>query len=200
LGVAGYFAEVMRLETASIRAFQVLEHELRVLRAPFELVYAARIAHRDEVRHARAAGAVARQLGVVPRLPRVAAPRERDRAEIAVENAVEGCVRETFGAVLAAVQADRAGHEGARAFHASIAADEAAHAALAWALFAWLDESASEDERARVHQARSEAVRDLLAELTIEQDEPTRAALGLPAAPEAVAIAQSTFDSLLRAA
>ena len=57
---------------------------------------------------------------------------------IALENAVEGCVREGYAAIVAALQARRAPAPAFRTTMAAIADDEAAHAQLAWDVDAWL--------------------------------------------------------------
>jgi hypothetical protein len=57
----------------------------------------------------------------------------RSLEEMALENVVEGCVRETFGAVVAMIQAERAGDARVRRAMRRIARDETRHAELSWA-------------------------------------------------------------------
>jgi hypothetical protein len=71
---------------------------------------------------------------------------------MATENAVEGCVRETFGALVAHHQAAHASDPVIASAMRTIAEDETRHAALAWAIARWAD--ARLDERARVRVAR----------------------------------------------
>jgi len=52
--------------------------------------------------------------------------------DVALENAVEGCVRETYGALIATRQAEAASDPVVRRAMRKIAADETAHAALSW--------------------------------------------------------------------
>jgi hypothetical protein len=101
---------------------------------------------------------------------------------MAVENAVEGCIRETFGAVVAAYQA-RACEDGtiARALSA-IAEDEARHAELSWRVAAWLDLRLSDDARRRVTEAAHRAFADLKKEMDIEPHACLVASAGLPQA------------------
>ena len=54
-----------------------------------------------------------------------------------LENAVEGCVRETFGALLAMHQRERAADPGVRGPCAASPQDETRHAELAWAIHRW---------------------------------------------------------------
>ena len=96
---------------------------------------------------------------------RVAPWRARPLDEIALENAVEGCVRETFGALLGAYQAASAADPEVAAAMAGIAEDEARHAALAWRLAAWLEPRLDAGGLAAVRAARAEAVATLRREL-----------------------------------
>lgn len=104
---------------------------------------------------------------------------------IAEENAREGCVRETFGALVATVQAARALDPVVRTEMEIIARDETEHAALAWDVADWLDGALDDDARARVRRARTEATIDLEASLGRAFASPL---LGLPAPAEATAL------------
>ena len=58
--------------------------------------------------------------------------------DLAVENMREGCVQETYGALLASYQALCTRDPEVRETMRSVAADETAHAELSWDLAAWL--------------------------------------------------------------
>ena len=161
--VGAYFAEVTWLEAAAVVAFRRVESELVALGAPTELIEAAQRAQADEIRHAREASALARRFGGAERPLEVAPPVERDAFAIALENAVEGCVRETYGALVAAYQAKRAGDPEVRRFFARIAADEANHAELSHEIAAWLEPQLTAGERARIAAAKAEALAELYA-------------------------------------
>ena len=120
-----YFAVVAELEAASIDAFLILRDDLIQHGAPKNLVAGAERAARDEVRHARMTARVAKRNGATPKAPS-ATPRRSERSleEIAIENAIEGCVRETYGAVTAMWQAERAEDPSVRALMKRIAVDE----------------------------------------------------------------------------
>ena len=60
--------------------------------------------------------------------PRVEALPTRALGVVAIENAVEGCVRETFGALIASWQAEHARDPGIKRLMRSIARDETRHA------------------------------------------------------------------------
>ena len=106
--VARFLGEVAHLEAVSVVAFEQLAMELSAHGAPRRLVRGARRAAREEVRHARVMGRFAARAGARLSPLDVATAPPRPIEAIAVENAVEGCVRETFGAVLAMRQAERA--------------------------------------------------------------------------------------------
>ncbi|HEX7664753.1 MAG TPA: hypothetical protein VF407_09585, partial [Polyangiaceae bacterium] len=104
-----YFAEMAHLEGASVHAFRSLESELVAHGAPVDLVAAACRAAEDEVRHAQETARLAHRHGATPPEVVVAkAEAVRTLEAIALENAVEGCVRETFGALVATWQAAHA--------------------------------------------------------------------------------------------
>jgi hypothetical protein len=156
-----YFATVASLEAASVNAFRIMADELARFGAPRRLVRAARRATRDERRHVRLTSSLARRFGSVPRRPRIEPPRRRALVDIAIENAVEGCVRETFGALLAHWQAAHAEDAHVRTAMTEIARDETSHSALAWTSHAWLRSKLSAAERRRVAEAMEEAVREV---------------------------------------
>jgi hypothetical protein len=152
------------LERASVDAFALLESDLLRHAAPVRLVKAARRARRDERRHTRMTRALALRHGAQPEAPRAAPPppvgasHGRSLEEVAVENAREGCARETFGALVGLWQAQHARDPVVRAAMKRIARDETAHAEIAWAVHAWAMRRLGPDARRRVDDAlRSEA-------------------------------------------
>jgi rubrerythrin len=155
--LAGALAAMAELEAQAVLAFVRLGAELRERGAPPELVARARRAARDEARHARIARRLARARGAaVQRLER---PRFEARTDVALarENAIEGCVNETYGATVATwLAATVTDPELAGAF-AEIARDERAHAALAWDVAAWITARLSPEDAADVARARTEA-------------------------------------------
>ena len=80
----------------------------------------------------------------------------RPLVDVAAENAAEGCVCETFGAALAAWQAQWAEDRAVRRAMRAIARDEAEHAALGWAV--------PPDAVERVDQARTRALESVRVE------------------------------------
>jgi hypothetical protein len=181
--LAAHFTVMARLESASVHSFRHLGRELSAHRAPSRLVRSAKRAAREEVRHARAAGALARRHGGRPNPPEVESGPIRDLETIATENATEGCVREAFGALVACWQAKAAADPVVRATMKRIAGDETRHAALALQIDGWLSGRLLPTARARVDQARRAALADLAASVA-EAPAALRRPLGLPTASQ----------------
>ncbi len=178
---AAWLARAAHDEAASVHAFEALARELADHDAPPELLARLRAAGRDEVRHAARVTALARARGAEPPTPTIAATPIRGLQAIATENAIEGCVRETWAALSAAHQALHADDPALRRIYAEIAADEARHAELAWSLDTWLSGQLGPAARAMVAHARAAAVRELAAWIDGAHDEPALLALGVPA-------------------
>jgi hypothetical protein len=155
----GMFAEMARLEAASVEAFRRLRAELASHGAPRRLLRACSRAMRDEVRHARIMGALALRRGERVELPSIAPARARSLEAMAVENVVEGCVRETWGALVATRDARTHSNPAVRAAMKRIAPDETRHAALAWSISSWLEPRLTRSASERVRQARLEEAR-----------------------------------------
>ncbi|MEO8874306.1 MAG: ferritin-like domain-containing protein [Polyangiaceae bacterium] len=183
--IGKYFASTAYLEAASILAFQNLRRELRHFGAPEYLIAGAARAERDEVKHARLTARIAKRNGATITRARVrSGRRRRSLEEVAIENVVEGCVRETFAALLALEQADRATHSELAAVLEEIAIDETRHAALAWSVAAWADAQLDAGARARIETAKKKAISDLEEELAAEPDADLVRMIGLPNATE----------------
>ena len=117
--------------------------------------------------------------------------------EVALENAIEGCVGETYGAAVAAYQGEWATDPAVRGTMRAIAVDEAEHASLGWAVDGWarsrlpcaarleIDESV---ERARA-TIREHAQRDVARAVAVP--------LGLPDAA-AAAVLNAAVDGWFR--
>lgn len=182
-------AAMAELEAASIPAFDRLARELASWGAPDELVQRAWRAMRDEVRHARVMTALARRYGHAPRA--IAAPPLpcRSLEAIAHENAIEGCVREAYGALVATYQAERASPALRAAFRA-IASDEARHAELAEDVHAWILGRLAAESRDAVERARTRAELELRGSLATSR---ACRELGLPDGSDALALCDAYF-------
>jgi hypothetical protein len=184
--LGAHFSNTARLEALSVVAFRQLRAEVARHGAPRCIRAALSRAARDEKRHARSTGALARRFGgATPEVARGVPKQAFSLEAIAVDNIAEGCVRETFGALVANYQAKHATDLHVRAAMRRIARDETRHAATSWQLHRWLDPRLGARARNRVREAMDNAVRRLRAELTSAppRDETSRA--GLPPPEEA---------------
>jgi hypothetical protein len=179
-----YFAELAELEAASVVAFRYLAKDLSQHGAPATLVKWAHRSRREEMRHTAQMTAFARRFGGRPSAPTVAPWRERALCEIALENATEGCIRETFGALQATVQAQKASDPAILRAFGGIAEDETHHAALAWAIAEWLEPKLTPEERRRITRARREAVDSLASDLEQQEQAEVSDLAGAPSRAE----------------
>jgi len=184
--VGRYLALQAELEAASVRAFSDLHDDLRALGAPAMLRRAAITAAADEVRHARTCERLARRHGATPVLREIAPAERRGRRQLALDNLVEGCMRETYGAVVAGYQARTAGDATVRRAMRVIARDEARHATLSWRIHAWLVPQLSVDERRDLAAAAATAREELAS--GGEPDVEVSRVLGVPDAVVASAV------------
>jgi hypothetical protein len=196
--VAAHVAEIAHMEEAAVRAYEDLHAALICVGAPADLVRRTRQARRDEMAHAQIMSEHAAMLGAqVP--PMIAVPwvRQPSLLELALDNAIEGCLRETFGALVATYQSRHAKNPDLRAAFARIAVDEAEHAALAQDLAVWFASKLTDEERVRVEAVKRQAFEDLLHECAathpsheVEQE------AGMPRADVALALLECMRDRL----
>lgn len=178
--LGAWLAANAHLEAASVDAFEILAAELGAHRAPSVFIQAACAAIADERRHAETIGRLAASRGAVPPAASVNRSPIRELESIARENAVEGCVRETYAAMLAYRQARSAIDPAIRTAMAGIARDEARHAALAWGVDAWSQTVLAPAARRRVREARREAIETLTTAPLAGLSRDSRALVGLP--------------------
>lgn len=195
--VGRYFAECAELEHASVTAFARLRGELQGLGAPEELIEGSKRAEADEVRHWQRVAELARGFGATPMPSTVDDPQATRTVEaIALENEIEGCVRETFGALLGLWQAERATDARVRETLQELAADEIRHAELSWSISRWLRERLSREACAELDAQRRAAVAALKQELESEPHADLVTTAGLPSAAEALALAERLEQQL----
>jgi hypothetical protein len=177
--LGAWLARSAHLEAASVIAFDRLERELASFGAPRSLRARARCAARDEIRHAKIMKRLARCHGSSPAPVEISPIGERSLEAIAVENAIEGCVIETFGAGIAVWQARHASDPAIARAMRTIAPDEESHAALSADVAAWASQELSPEANQRVRVARDQAIHRLAHSLDGDSLEMSRAA-GLP--------------------
>lgn len=164
-----WLARVAHDEAGSVHAFDALHSELVDHGAPASLLRRVRRAAADERRHAVAIDRLVRARRGTWRRPRVHPTPTRCLRALAIENAVEGCVRETWAALSAAHQAAHARDPAIRNAMLTIATDERRHAELAWAIDAWVLARLDAADRLAVELARSAAAYSLRRGLAARQ-------------------------------
>jgi hypothetical protein len=187
------------LEHASITAFLELAGQLGGLAAPAQLIERCLAAADDERRHVALLVGLGATLPTESAVPTMSSSREA----IALHNAVEGCVSETWAALLAHWQATHAADECTRAAFATIAADETRHAELAWDLHRWLCAGLDPIACAQLETARLRALSELgraAATQALAVPADVRRELGLPDPRHARALAHDFAARLATAA
>ncbi len=190
---ANYFAEMAQLEAASVVAFEHLASELAALSAPLMLVEWARTNADEERTHTELMTALALQEGSEPARVVEHEVRTRTLLEIAIENRVEGCVRETLGAAVGLWQMSHTSHEGLREALQTIVSDEMKHAEWSWAVDQWAMSQLIEAQRMMVDAAQERAIAQLSAQAFSEEFIKQS---GLPSAAEMRAIVANLRTSV----
>lgn len=194
-----YFANACRMEAASVPAFIALRDELVMYGASMDLVARAEDAMDDEVRHTRITAALARRFGAREGAwgdpPKVERRGQRSVEEIALENAVEGCVNEAYAALLVAWQGEHAVDPHVSSAMLAIADDERRHAELARSVATWLDTKLDEASRRRIDEAVEQAACQLVRGIAPFPPELVAAGLGPPPGEQARLI-ESLLSSL----
>lgn len=193
---AGWLAQAAHDEAASVASFRLLAAELAAHGVPEGLRARIDEAAADEARHAHTMTALARARGAEPIPVRLRPVPSRTLEQIAIENAVEGCARETFNALVAAHQAEHAAWPAVQRAMAGIAEDERRHAELAWAIDAWLADRLDPEARARVRAARQHALAELCARPGAAVGVDAQRVLGLPHDARARALAEGLRKAL----
>jgi hypothetical protein len=191
--LGAWFTAMSYHEHASAIAFAQLSHHARTHGLPRSLPAAMDRARHDELKHARAAATLARHYGGAQKRAVVRSDAVPTLFALALDNAREGCVRETFGALVAMLQAERAATRRMRSFYARIARDERRHAALSFRLHAALIRRLPPRQRRVV---RGEMLTEL-SRVTIAASPAVLGPLGLPSVLEA-AVLRSKLASALR--
>lgn len=196
--VGVYFAEVAHLEAAAVAAFENLVHDLEHHGAPADLIRRAQAAVREETRHALLTRAIARKYGAEPRVPQVRRRTLRSLEELALDNAIEGLTRETFGALLAQHQALTATDPAIRKTMLLIAEDETGHAEFSAMLHSWLLGKLSEPQLARVRVAQASAIESFRTGAHSEAAPVLQELAGLPCSERSRCLYDALFPPAIR--
>jgi hypothetical protein len=131
------------------------------------MIQACRRAAAEEITHAVRVGRLAVRHGVTPQLhsggPVAQIP---SLEELAHANAIEGCMRETWGAMVATWQGHTARDPEVRAVMRRIAIEETKHATLSRAIDRWAMRKLDAAARSRIAGAREIAFVELAAAVT----------------------------------
>lgn len=186
--LGAYLAQAAHLDAASAFAHERLARELDAHGAPRWMLEACDRAGVAEQAHAAAFARLAERRGVVATAPAVPDLSVRALLEVAIENAVEGLVRQTCGAALARFRARNAADPELRRVMAVVAEDEHEHAELAFAIATWLHAALDPVERVLVEDAMRHAATSLAAELDVDPEPVLCDQAGVPDRLDALAI------------
>ena len=158
--IGNYFANCAYLEAASVDAFIELAEQLRSWGAPKALIERCMVAAEEERTHTTLMDTLAEAYGGIRPEPSADPQSNTTLFEVALHNAVEGCVQEAWAACVAMHQSLRA-DESLRPIFAQIAKDEIKHAQLSWDLHRWFCAQLSVEEQRQLQQAQINAIRQL---------------------------------------
>jgi hypothetical protein len=195
-----YLGTMAHLEGCAVLAFEELAQELVRFGAPESLISRAKEAADDERRHQATMTSYARMYGADVAAAQSSPHRYASLFELALHNAQEGCVRETYGALVALHQAARAGDAALRSDLVQIAQEEVRHAEWSHDLALWLETQLTEAENLQVQLAKRQALLQLHQE---NQQNPERAlqdSVGLPSAEVAAHLFAGLETLILQAA
>jgi hypothetical protein len=166
--LARYFVRAYHAEASSVGAFLQLRAELQFHDVPVDLQQRCLKAAVEEVHHARMMAKLVQDEGC--ELPELQFGEfcERSLFELALDNAVEGCIYESFSALKAQYQSTNARDERVLTAMKVIARDETQHAQLAWDIHHHLMSRLTLDEQVQIRQAQREALGNVLTQATLD--------------------------------
>jgi len=191
-----YFARITYLEASAVSAFEILTRELAAHDAPDDILADVRRATEDEVRHAFVMGLIAERLGGTPEPAHVETRPNRSLYEIALDNACEGCVRETYGALLGTYQSISTPDTQVAEAMTMVSEDETFHAEVSWKIHDWIMPQLTEDERRRIDDAQREAVTKLREDVRSQPEAAIARFAGLPGPEQAVALVDRLAEDI----
>lgn len=194
-GLGRILGDMAAHEAAAVVAFEQLAVELSRHSLPEELRRGAVRAANEERRHTRLVGALSRSRGGEFEISGTRT-EVRSLEEIALDNAVAGCARETFGAMVGLYQSMHAPDPALRAVMASVSEDELGHSSWSWALNEALAPRLSRSARRKIRERRDEALATLTRGVLAGRSEVERAELGLPDEERLESMATSLREQL----
>lgn len=176
---AELYAQAFHAEASSVMAFILLRLELENLgknqyAIDTNILERCTQASKDEIVHARYFAGLAKQQGcTLPPLQfgdmDAIQNHKRSLLEITIDNAVEGCIFESFSAIKASYQAKHSTNPTFAKIAKAIAEEETQHAILAWDIHTMLMAQLSHTEQRIVKEAQHAAILQLRAQIQREQ-------------------------------
>ena len=158
-----YFVQALHSESSSVAAFLQLRKELIHHQAPEELIRRCWEAAKDEVQHARIMGHMAQQFTDEKPKLEFGSFQQRSIYDLVLDNAIEGCIFETYSAFKAHHQAQKAESISIRDIMNIISADELRHAQLSWDIHHYFISKLSLQEQRTILEAQKEALHKVYA-------------------------------------
>ena len=179
-GTSHFFARAYHAEASSVAAFLQLRRELALHNAPSELLDRCIKAAKEEIIHARFMAGLAKKTNPILPCLDFGSVLNRSLFELALDNATEGCIFESYAALKAHYQANNATNSKIKRLMQRIAKDETNHAQLAWDIHHYLMKRLSAEEQKYIIQAQQEALVQLQEQVLRESEHPQRQAVGFP--------------------
>ena len=161
-GVGSYFAQLAYMKAQSVFAFIELASNLRHFQAPVTFIERCDIAAKNQLLHTKLMQELAEIEGFF--IPPVRYSSTTNNIfSVAMHNAVEGCVYETWSALIANWQSTHlAADPELQTVYEQIGQDEARHSQLAWDVHAWFLKKLTKRQQKMLHKEQTKAVAELL--------------------------------------
>lgn len=177
-------------EATASQAYRCLYRDLAFHGTPRALLAAVEQAGVEEGWQSLLTAEVAASLHTPATSPVVFEHHARSLEELALANEIEGCVHETFGAVVSYHQACHAREPRIAELMRGVAKQERGHALLAWQIARWLRPRLGPRPRRRILDARIATVEALIEKLsTMRLDHALISRAGLPSIDAALDLA-----------
>ena len=184
-------------EAASVIAFEHLREELEFYDAPLSILKKIDAAIVDERRHAIQIAQLAHCYGQTADQFKVTKSVIRSLESIATDNMIEGCIGESWGALVGLHQAVTASDKSIAQVMQVIANEEIEHASLSWEIHAWLFPQLTSQEKERVVIAKQMALLELIKKAQQGTDQYVNQVMGLPEPKTATILAKKLVQSVM---
>lgn len=196
--LSAFFSREAQLEEAAVERWEGLAEELQALAAPREFVSYCGKASISALCHAKELKLAARRHGVEPTSSQTLPGTTRELHQLAMDNAVQGCVMSTFRAVRLRHQAELARNSEVLRIVADWAADESRHAGFYWEMHRWALSQISPQRGRDIRAAQLGAIRQLRERAAQEPVGDHDDELGLPDSEARAALLDALDQELWR--